>query len=181
MYVVYFRGESRAPYANSLWHRIREHTRSISRAALPASEFAVRLLRLPDVHADLRESGLRVFHQPAWNAACGGLATTSRDRPPSKATNKVHPGRNGMSHANTYDSRTLERATSTSSNRGLGTRRLLGPNDVPGRSQPRQSSRSCDVASVPPGKWQNFMWYLKYGARLLAGPYVLPVWLRGIR
>lgn len=105
---VYFRGESLVLHANLLRHRIRKRTRSINRAALPADEFAVRLLRLPDVHADLGESGLPAFHAPLGTRPCTGPAITSRDRAPGRGVNGVHPGENGTSGVNMHDSRALK-------------------------------------------------------------------------
>lgn len=68
-----------------LWHPVRDHRRSIASADLPLDEFAVRLLRLPDVHADLGENGQRVLYQPVWNSVLTGSATTSRARQPGRA------------------------------------------------------------------------------------------------
>lgn len=111
--LVYFWGESLVLHANLLWHRIRERTRSINRAALPADEFAVRLLRLPDVHADLGESGLRVFRAPLGTRPCAGPAITSRDRPPGRAVNRVYPAGNGTSGVNVHDFRALKEGRRT--------------------------------------------------------------------
>jgi hypothetical protein len=82
---------------NPLWERVRDHRRSIEGSALPVGEFGVRLLCMPDVHADLGENGLRVFYQPVWNAILrgfGGHEQGSTTRQSSRsAWDTVHPGR----------------------------------------------------------------------------------------
>jgi hypothetical protein len=81
-----------------LWGRLRNHHTSIDGSDLAAAEFGVRLLLLPDVHADLGENGLRVFYKPAWNAILTGFGSheqgsTTRQGARSK-WDTVHPGRN---------------------------------------------------------------------------------------
>jgi len=80
-----------------LWQRVRGHAKSIEGGGLPLEDFAVRLLRMPDVHADLGENGLRVTYQPVWNAILRGFgsneqgATTRRSARSKWDT--VHTGR----------------------------------------------------------------------------------------
>lgn len=90
-----------------LHKRTRDHRKSIEEAGLPLIEFGVRLLRLPDVHADLGENGLRVFYQPVWNTVLDGFgsreqgSTTRRSKRSKWDT--VHPGRKRTYGADTYD------------------------------------------------------------------------------
>lgn len=135
LYAIYYRGESLSLYAplkcfdipvyagqalshnsrtgavarspDPLWHRIRQHSNSITEAALPGGEFAVRLLRLPDVHADLGENGLRVFYQPVWNAVLHGFGNHEQG-PSTRQSSRtkwdtVHPGRRRTSGADKHD------------------------------------------------------------------------------
>jgi hypothetical protein len=80
-----------------LWSRLRDHRMSIEGSALPVKEFGVRLLCLPDVHANLGENGLRVIYQPVWNGVLNGFGgkeqgPTTRQSARSK-WDTVHPGR----------------------------------------------------------------------------------------
>lgn len=90
-----------------LWRRVRDHRASIEGSDLSVAEFGVRLLRLPDVHADLGENGLRVFYKPVWNAILNGFGSheqgsTTRQGARSK-WDTVHPGRNRTYGADTHD------------------------------------------------------------------------------
>jgi len=94
-----------------LWGRARDHHASIDGSDLPAAEFGVRLLRLPDVHADLGENGLRVFYQPVWNAILSGFGSheqgsSTRQGARSK-WDTVHPGRSRTFGADRHDRATL--------------------------------------------------------------------------
>lgn len=96
-----------------LWHRVRDHRRSIASADLPLDEFAVRLLRLPDVHANLGENGLRVFYQPVWNSVLTGFGnheqgSTTRQGQRTK-WDAVHPGRGRTYGADNRDPDALAR------------------------------------------------------------------------
>jgi hypothetical protein len=136
LYAIYYRGESLPLYAplrdhdiplyagqalshnsrtgvaarsaNPLWQRIRQHSRSIIEAALPIGEFAGRLLRLPDVHADLGENGLRVFYQPVWNVVLHGFGSHEQGASTRQSGrtkwDTVHRGRSRTSGADTHDS-----------------------------------------------------------------------------
>lgn len=90
-----------------LWGRVRIHQRSIAGAGLPAGEFGVRLLLLPDVHADLGENGLIVFYKPVWNAVLRGFgsneqgSTTRASRRTKWDT--VHPGRSRTYGLDSHD------------------------------------------------------------------------------
>ena len=90
-----------------LWRRVRDHRASIEGSDLPVAEFGVRLLRMPDVHADLGENGLRVFYQPVWNAILrgfGGHEQGSATRKSARTSwDTVHPGRNRTYGADTRD------------------------------------------------------------------------------
>jgi len=90
-----------------LWRRVRDHRRSIDGAGLPAGEFSVRLLRLPDVHADLGENGLRVFYQPVWNAILKGFGSHeqgSTTRTSGRSPwDTVHPGRSRTFGSEAHD------------------------------------------------------------------------------
>jgi hypothetical protein len=92
-----------------LWRRIQEHSESIDEADnLDLGDFGVRLLLLPDVHADLGENGLRVFYRPVWNAILRGFG--SHEQGPStrqsrrSAWDTIHPGRNRTFGASDRDS-----------------------------------------------------------------------------
>jgi hypothetical protein len=97
-----------------LWGRLRNHHASIGGSDLSAAEFGVRLLCLPDVHADLGENGLRVFYKPVWNAILSGFGgheqgPTTRQSARSK-WDTVHPGRNRTFGADKHDRAELIRA-----------------------------------------------------------------------
>lgn len=93
---------------NPLWKRVQDHSESIGGAInLSLSDFGVRLLLLPDVHADLGENGLRVFYRPVWNAILTGFG--SHEQGSSTRTSgrsrwdTIHPGRNRTFGASTHD------------------------------------------------------------------------------
>jgi hypothetical protein len=90
-----------------LWGRLRDHYASIGSSDLSAAEFGVRLLRLPDVHADLGENGLRVFYQPVWNAILTGFGSheqgSSTRRGARSKWDTVHPGRSRTFGADRHD------------------------------------------------------------------------------
>lgn len=90
-----------------LWRRVREHSRSIEGARLPLDEFGVRLLRLPDVHIDLGENGLRVNYQPVWNAILSGFGSheqgASTRRSGKSKWDTVHEGRGRTYGASKHD------------------------------------------------------------------------------
>jgi hypothetical protein len=96
-----------------LWGRVRDHHVSIDSSDLSAAEFGVRLLRLPDVHADLGENGLRVFYKPVWNAILTGFG--SHEQGSSTRTgarskwDTVHPGRNRTFGADRHNQGELSR------------------------------------------------------------------------
>lgn len=97
-----------------LWRRLRDHHASIDGSDLPAAEFGARVLRMPDVHADLGENGLRVFYQPAWNAVLKGFGSheqgsSTRQGARSK-WDTVHPGRNRSFGAERHNRDDLLRA-----------------------------------------------------------------------
>lgn len=96
-----------------LWHRVRDHRRSIASADLPLPQFAVRLLRLPDVHADLGENGLRVFYQPVWNSVLTGFGNheqgSSTRQGQRTKWDAVHPGRGRTYGADNRDPEALTR------------------------------------------------------------------------
>ncbi|TXK42380.1 Eco29kI family restriction endonuclease [Nonomuraea sp. C10] len=81
-----------------LWSRVRGHARSIEGGGLRLEEFAARLLRMPDVHADLGENGLRVNYQPVWNAILRGFGSNEQGASTRKSArtkwDTVHQGRN---------------------------------------------------------------------------------------
>jgi hypothetical protein len=99
---------------NPLWGRVKDHRESIEGSGLPVAEFGVRLLRLPDVHADLGENGLRVTYQPVWNTILTGLggheqgASTRQSRRSKWDT--VHRGRARTFGEDRYDKSELEKA-----------------------------------------------------------------------
>jgi hypothetical protein len=90
-----------------LWGRVRDHYKSIDGTDLSATEFAVRLLCLPDVHADLGENGLRVFYKPVWNAVLKGFGSHEQGpttRQGAKSMwDTVHTGRNRSYGADRHD------------------------------------------------------------------------------
>ena len=93
--------------ARPLWRRIHDHRRSIQGADLPGGEFGVRLLRLPDVHSDLGENGLRVAYRPVWNAVLTGFGSHEQGSS-TRASGRtkwdtVHPGRSRTFGAETHD------------------------------------------------------------------------------
>ncbi len=97
-----------------LWGRVRDHHASIDGSDLETSEFGVRLLRLPDVHADLGENGLRVFYKPVWNAILSGFGSheqgsSTRQGARSK-WDTVHPGRSRTFGADRHDKTKLIQA-----------------------------------------------------------------------
>jgi hypothetical protein len=97
-----------------LWGRLRNHHDSIEGSDLVAADFGVRLLCLPDVHADLGENGLRVFYKPAWNAILTGFGSheqgsSTRQGARSK-WDTVHPGRNRTFGADKHDQAALVKA-----------------------------------------------------------------------
>ena len=80
-----------------LWSRVEQHRRSIMGGGLPVEEFGVRLLRMPDVHIDMGEDGLRRGYQPVWNSVLTGFGSheqgsTTRQSKQSK-WDTVHSGR----------------------------------------------------------------------------------------
>jgi hypothetical protein len=90
-----------------LWGRVRDHHASIDGSDLSAADFGVRLLCLPDVHADLGENGLRVFYRPVWNTILRGFGgheqgSTTRQSARSK-WDTVHPGRSRTFGADKHD------------------------------------------------------------------------------
>lgn len=95
-----------------LWERTRDHRASIDGSELPVAEFGVRLLRLPDVHADLGENGLRVNYLPVWNAVLSGFGSHeqgSSTRQSSRSKwDTVHPGRRRTFGASRHDKGDLE-------------------------------------------------------------------------
>jgi hypothetical protein len=93
--------------ARPLWGRVRDHHASIDGSGIPAAEFGVRLLRLPDVHANLGENGLRVFYKPVWNAILTGFGSheqgSSTRRGARSKWDTVHPGRSRTFGADRHD------------------------------------------------------------------------------
>jgi len=78
--------------------RVKDHWKSINGAAdLDVTEFGVRLLRLPDVHIDLGENGLRVNYTPVWNSVLNGFGSheqgSSTRKSAKSAWDTVHGGR----------------------------------------------------------------------------------------
>ncbi|MER6514512.1 Eco29kI family restriction endonuclease [Nonomuraea sp. NPDC001636] len=90
-----------------LWSRVRGHARSIEGGGLRLTEFAVRLLRMPDVHADLGENGLRVNYQPVWNAILRGFGSNEQGSSTRQSARSkwdtVHQGRNRSYGDSTHD------------------------------------------------------------------------------
>lgn len=136
LYAIYYRGKAFALYAplagrkipvyvgqalshnsatgtatgvtNPLWKRVQEHGESIQGTAnLSLGDFGVRLLLLPDVHADLGENGLRVFYRPVWNAILTGFGSHeqgSRTRTSGRSRwDTFHPGRSRTFGSSTHD------------------------------------------------------------------------------
>jgi hypothetical protein len=97
-----------------LWRRIRDHHGSIDASELPAGEFGVRLLRMPDVHADLGENGLRVFYKPVWNAILTGFGGHEQGQSTRQGARSkwdtVHPGRNRTFGSDRHDKGNLTRS-----------------------------------------------------------------------
>lgn len=88
---------SAARSSTPLWARVKQHAHSIDQSGLDVNEFEVRLLRMPDVHIDLGENGLRVGYKPVWNAIFKGFGSHeqgSRTRSGTQsAWDAAHPGR----------------------------------------------------------------------------------------
>jgi hypothetical protein len=86
-----------AKTSDRLWKRISGHKKSIVGGGLPIHEFGVRLLRLPDVHANLGENALRVNYLPAWNAILPGFGSNEQGASTRKSArtkwDTVHQGR----------------------------------------------------------------------------------------
>lgn len=80
-----------------LWSRVQQHRRSMIEGGLPVDEFGVRLLRMPDVHIDMGEDGLRRGYQPVWNSVLTGFGSHeqgSRTRRSGRSKwDTVHQGR----------------------------------------------------------------------------------------
>ena len=89
-----------------LWERIRDHRKSIEGAGL-LGEFSVRLLCLPDVHADLGENGIRLFYRPVWNAILRGFGSKEQGSSTRKSKRSpwdtVHPGRSRTHGGQVHD------------------------------------------------------------------------------
>ncbi|SFB61681.1 Eco29kI restriction endonuclease [Amycolatopsis marina] len=106
--------------------RIREHRRSIEHCeGLDQVEFAVRLLLMPDVHADLGENGLRVGYQPVWNSVLKGFGSheqgsTTRQSKRSE-WDTVHQGRKRTFGATTHDADKLARKVRTHIDKQIAT------------------------------------------------------------
>ena len=94
-----------------LWKRISGHKRSISDGELPINEFGVRLLLLPDVHANLGENGLRVNYLPAWNTVLHGFGSNEQGSSTRKSArtkwDTVHQGRSRTFGEEKHDRHTL--------------------------------------------------------------------------
>ncbi|WP_204060603.1 Eco29kI family restriction endonuclease [Microbispora corallina] len=94
-----------------LWKRISGHKRSIIEGGLPIEEFGVRLLRLPDVHANLGENALRVNYLPVWNAVLPGFGSneqgSSTRRSARTKWDTVHQGRSRTYGDERYDRQEL--------------------------------------------------------------------------
>jgi hypothetical protein len=92
---------------NPLWQRVRGHGRSVTGGGLRLNEFGVRLLRMPDVHADLGENGLRVTYEPVWNAILRGFGSNEQGSTTRKSArtkwDTVHPGRRRTYGENPHD------------------------------------------------------------------------------
>ena len=97
-----------------LWRRVRDHHASIDSTDLPIGEFGVRLLRLPDVHADLGENGLRVLYKPVWNAILRGFGGHEQGQSTRQGARSkwdtAHPGRNRTYGSDSHDRESLIRA-----------------------------------------------------------------------
>ena len=95
-----------------LWTRVREHRRSIDGGGLPLEEFGVRLLRMPDVHIDLGENGLRFGYQPVWNSVLKGLGSHEQGSTTRQSGrgrwDTVHSGRNRTFGVTAHDADKLK-------------------------------------------------------------------------
>jgi hypothetical protein len=98
-------------YPDPLWRRVRNHRESIEGAGLPLVEFGVRLLRMPDVHCDLGENGLRVRYQPVWNSVLNGFGSKEQGSSTRKSGRSkwdtVHRGRNRTFGEEAHDEEVL--------------------------------------------------------------------------
>lgn len=87
--------------------RVRQHAKSINEGGLDITEFAVRLLLMPDVHIDLGENGLRVGYQPVWNSVLTGFGSNEQGRSTRRSArtrwDTVHEGRNRTYGATPYN------------------------------------------------------------------------------
>jgi len=87
------------------------HRRSLTDTDM-VSEFVVRLLLTPNVHANLGENGLRVFYQPVWNTVLDGFGSNEQGPSTRKSGRSkwdtVHPGRQRSYGADTHDRVQLE-------------------------------------------------------------------------
>lgn len=92
---------------NPLCLRVRGHARSIAGGGLALEDFGVRLLLMPDVHADLGENGLRVGYKPAWNAVLTGFGSNEQGSKTRRSArtkwDTVHTGRNRTYGEAKYD------------------------------------------------------------------------------
>ncbi|TCB96636.1 Eco29kI family restriction endonuclease [Micromonospora zingiberis] len=98
-----------ASTADPLWRRVRGHRISIAEAGnLEVSQFGVRLLRMPDVHCDLGENGLRVGYRPVWNSILTGFGSNeqgAKTRTSARSRwDTVHPGRKRTFGQEAHDS-----------------------------------------------------------------------------
>lgn len=97
-----------APTPDPLWRRVRGHRTSIGDADnLTVSHFGVRLLRMPDVHCDLGENGLRVGYRPVWNSILTGFGSNEQGSSTRSSARSrwdtVHPGRRRTFGRETHD------------------------------------------------------------------------------
>ncbi|WP_083949904.1 Eco29kI family restriction endonuclease [Herbidospora yilanensis] len=90
-----------------LFSRVSGHGRSIAGGNLTLTDFAVRLLLMPDVHADLGENGLRVNYQPVWNAILRGFGSNEQGSSTRKSArtkwDTVHAGRSRSYGSSPHD------------------------------------------------------------------------------
>ncbi|MDT0377211.1 Eco29kI family restriction endonuclease [Streptomyces sp. DSM 42041] len=90
-----------------LRNRIRDHRRSIVGADLPINEFRFRALRLPDVHTNLGEDGLRVGYQPVWNSVLNGFGSHEQGQSTRKSKKSkwdtFHEGRDRTHGGDAHD------------------------------------------------------------------------------
>lgn len=97
--------------SRALWKRMQDHRKSIAGADLPVPEFPMRLLRLPDVHANMGENGLRRFYQPVWNTVLSGFGSHEQGRTTRQSGRSkwdtIHPGRNRTYGDDKHDSSDL--------------------------------------------------------------------------